>query len=165
MRSIRLLTPLLASTLLLGACLGSSDTTTGPSNSNDTGVVETTTFAPAFGIDLKATGWSHTANGIYYRTLIAPTDTTAHAVAAGQTVAVNYAGYLANGAQFDAGSFSFTLGDGSVITGFDQSVTGMKVGERRLVLIPAALGYGAKGNGPIPPNATLVFVVEVVSAT
>jgi FKBP-type peptidyl-prolyl cis-trans isomerase len=162
MRLIRLLPPL--ATLALAACLGSTDTTS-PQPFNDTGVVETTTFNPALGINLSDTGWTKTPAGLYYRTLIAPSAGAA-VVQTGQHVSVNYAGYLVNGAQFDAGSFTFVLGSGDVVPGFDQGVTGMRVGERRLLLVPAALGYGASGAGAsIPPNATLIFVVEVVSAT
>ncbi|AHG93658.1 peptidylprolyl isomerase FKBP-type (plasmid) [Gemmatirosa kalamazoonensis] len=164
MRS-RLLAPLLAVTLALplAGCSSSSDTTA-PLALNDTGVVETTTFAPALGIKLSDSGWTKTPTGLYYRTVIAPAGSPA-TVATGQNVAVNYAGFLVNGAQFDAGSFSFVLGAGRVIPGFDQGVAGMKIGERRLLLVPASLGYGASGSGSIPPNATLIFLVEVVSAS
>jgi FKBP-type peptidyl-prolyl cis-trans isomerase len=88
---------------------------------------------------------------------------------AGQTVTVNYVGVLYNGAkEFDASwkrnePFSFSLGQGQVIPGWDQGVAGMKVGGRRELIIPAALGYGAKGSPPsIPPNAPLVFVVDLL---
>ncbi|HEY4809422.1 MAG TPA: FKBP-type peptidyl-prolyl cis-trans isomerase [Solirubrobacteraceae bacterium] len=87
----------------------------------------------------------------------------------GDTVTVNYVGVLYKGGkEFDASwkrnePFSFTLGKGQVIAGWDQGVAGMKVGGRRELIIPSALGYGAKGSGTsIPPNAPLVFVVDLL---
>jgi peptidylprolyl isomerase len=88
---------------------------------------------------------------------------------AGQSVTVNYVGALFHGGKvFDASwkrkePFTFTLGQGAVIKGWDQGVAGMKVGGRRELVIPAALAYGAKGAGAsIPPNAPLVFVVDLL---
>jgi FKBP-type peptidyl-prolyl cis-trans isomerase len=85
---------------------------------------------------------------------------------AGKTVAVNYTGRLITGAQFDSsvgrGPFSFVLGAGQVIKGWDMGVAGMKVGGKRQLVIPPYLGYGAGGMGPIPGNATLVFDVELL---
>jgi peptidylprolyl isomerase len=88
---------------------------------------------------------------------------------AGQTVSVNYVGVLFKGGkEFDASwkrnePFSFALGKGSVIPGWDQGVAGMKVGGRRELVIPSALAYGAKGSPPsIPPNAPLVFVIDLL---
>jgi peptidylprolyl isomerase len=90
---------------------------------------------------------------------------------AGQTVSVNYVGVLYKGGkEFDASwkrkePFSFALGKGQVIPGWDQGVAGMKVGGRRELIIPAALAYGAKGSPPtIPANAPLVFVVDLLGA-
>ena len=81
-----------------------------------------------------------------------------------------YTGYLAkNGQIFDDSinhggtPFSFTLGAGQVIPGFDAGTVGMQVGETRIVLIPPAEGYGATANGPIPGNSTLVFVLTLES--
>jgi peptidylprolyl isomerase len=89
---------------------------------------------------------------------------------AGSTVTVNYVGVLySNGKVFDASwnrhePFSFTLGEGKVIPGWDQGVVGMKVGGRRELIIPAPLAYGAQGSPPtIPPNSALVFVVDLLS--
>jgi peptidylprolyl isomerase len=88
---------------------------------------------------------------------------------AGETVTVNYVGVLYKGGkEFDASwkrnePFTFTLGRGQVIPGWDQGVAGMKVGGRRLLIIPGPLAYGAKGSPPtIPPNATLVFVIDLL---
>ena len=85
----------------------------------------------------------------------------------GQQITVKYVGVTyADGRQFDASwgrdDFSFQLGAGQVIAGWDQGFTGMKVGGRRQLVIPPDLGYGPEGSGPIPPNATLVFVVDLV---
>ena len=88
---------------------------------------------------------------------------------AGQTVTVNYVGALYHGGKvFDSSwkrkePFSFPLGKGQVIAGWDQGVPGMKVGGRRELVIPAALAYGSKGSGStIPPNAPLVFVIDLL---
>jgi FKBP-type peptidyl-prolyl cis-trans isomerase len=88
---------------------------------------------------------------------------------AGDTVKVHYVGTLLNGEEFDASKkhgtepFTFDLGKGRVIKGWDEGVAGMKVGGKRKLVIPSHLGYGARGAGAkIPPNSTLVFEVELV---
>jgi FKBP-type peptidyl-prolyl cis-trans isomerase len=87
----------------------------------------------------------------------------------GDTVHVQYTGTLMNGKKFDSSydhggdPFKFTLGKGEVIKGWDQGVVGMKVGGKRKLRIPSDLGYGAAGSGAIPPNAGLLFDVELVS--
>jgi FKBP-type peptidyl-prolyl cis-trans isomerase len=87
---------------------------------------------------------------------------------AGQTVVVHYVGTLTNGKKFDSSRdrgdpFSFSLGGGQVIKGWDQGVAGMKVGQLRKLTIPPHLGYGARGFPPvIPANSTLVFEVELI---
>ncbi|HBC69291.1 MAG: FKBP-type peptidyl-prolyl cis-trans isomerase [Duodenibacillus sp.] len=90
---------------------------------------------------------------------------------AGDEVRVHYTGWLTDGTKFDSSvdrgqPFSFTLGVGMVIRGWDEGVAGMKVGGKRKLTIPAHLGYGARGAGRvIPPNATLVFEVELLGIT
>tara|TARA_Y100000589_G_scaffold302750_1_gene314551 strand:+ start:3389 stop:3961 length:573 start_codon:yes stop_codon:yes gene_type:complete len=86
---------------------------------------------------------------------------------AGKTVTVNYTGTLVNGEQFDSSigraPFSFPLGAGRVIKGWDEGVAGMKVGGKRILTIPPELGYGSRGAGNvIPANATLIFEVELL---
>ena len=87
--------------------------------------------------------------------------------AAGDTLTVNYTGWLADGSQFDSSygkaPYSFRLGTGAVIKGWDQGLPGMKVGGKRRLVIPPSLGYGSSGYGPIPGNATLKFEVELLS--
>lgn len=88
---------------------------------------------------------------------------------AGQSVTVNYVGVLYKGGkEFDASwkrnePFTFTLGRGQVIPGWDQGVAGMKVGGRRLLIIPPSLAYGTKGSPKIPPNSSLVFMVDLLA--
>ena len=86
---------------------------------------------------------------------------------AGKMVKVHYTGTLVNGKKFDSSvgrePFTFTIGVGQVIPGWDEGVMGMKVGGKRKLVIPANLGYGARGAGAdIPPNSTLLFDVELI---
>ena len=104
-------------------------------------------------------------SGLKYEDVKVGTGDTAEA---GKTVTVHYTGWLTNGTKFDSSKdrgqpFDFPLGGGRVIRGWDEGVQGMKVGGVRKLTIPPELGYGARGaGGVIPPNATLVFEVELL---
>ncbi len=106
-----------------------------------------------------------TASGLQYWDIVVGTGATA---APGNTVKVHYSGFLTSGEKFDSSRdrgepFSFPLGAGQVIKGWDEGVAGMKVGGQRQLRIPPQLGYGAAGaGGAIPPNATLIFDVELL---
>ena len=93
---------------------------------------------------------------------------TGEVAVSGKTASVHYTGWLENGKKFDSSvdrgqPFSFPLGSGRVIKGWDEGVQGMKVGGKRKLTIPSDLGYGSRGaGGVIPPNATLIFDVELL---
>ena len=108
-----------------------------------------------------------TASGLEYQIIKEGTGT---AVAkAGDKVSVHYVGTLQDGTKFDSSvdrnqPFSFNLGAGQVIKGWDEGVAGMKIGEQRVLVIPGNLAYGAAGHPPtIPANATLTFTVALLS--
>jgi peptidylprolyl isomerase/FKBP-type peptidyl-prolyl cis-trans isomerase FkpA len=106
-----------------------------------------------------------TESGLKYEDIVEGTGAEA---VAGKTVSVHYTGWLTDGQKFDSSKdrndpFAFVLGGGMVIKGWDEGVQGMKVGGTRKLTIPPQLGYGVRGaGGVIPPNATLVFEVELL---
>jgi len=106
-----------------------------------------------------------TPSGLQYADLVVGKGREAHA---GETASVHYTGTLVDGTKFDSSKdrnqpFSFRLGAGQVIKGWDEGVEGMKIGGTRKLVIPSDLGYGARGAGSaIPPNATLIFIVELL---
>ena len=121
--------------------------------------------ASALGGPMEAEKPQVTASGLKIIDLVVGTGDVA---SSGQTVAVHYRGTLEDGTQFDASydrgtPFEFPLGAGRVIKGWDEGVQGMKVGGQRKLVIPPDLGYGSRGAGRvIPPNATLIFEVELL---
>lgn len=122
---------------------------------------------PTAGPPPIATPPTMTPSGLQYIDVVEGTGAEARP---GQRVTVHYTGWLTNGTKFDSSRdrndpFQFALGGGQVIQGWDQGVAGMRVGGQRRLIIPATLGYGARGAaGVIPPNATLIFDVELLRA-
>lgn len=122
-------------------------------------------FAPELGVVLAEMEESST--GLFTKDLAAGTGAAAKA---GDTVVVHYTGWLPDGRAFDSSRdrgepFSFTLGQGMVIPGWEEGVAGMRIGGQRQLVIPPDLAYGSEGAGGgevIPPNATLVFDVELI---
>lgn len=119
----------------------------------------------AISTDAKVT----TKTGLKY-TVLKEAPANAPVAKPGDTVKVHYTGWLPNGSKFDSSvdrnqPFDFKLGAGQVIPGWDEGVAGMKVGEKRKLVIPPELGYGSRDMGPIPPNSTLVFEVELLGDT
>ncbi len=137
---------------LLAAACGSDSPTS----------IEDTEFAPSLGVDLST--MTRTSTGLYYRDITAGTGAVAQN---GKLVSMYYRGWLPSGALFDARMppqqplDPFVLGSGNVIKGWHEGIAGMRVGGKRQLVIPPALGYGAEGRGPIPPNAVMVFEVEL----
>jgi FKBP-type peptidyl-prolyl cis-trans isomerase len=143
----------LAATLVLAICA-----------CGDEGPTMATEFAPELNVDLDA--MTRTESGLYYRDLVVGDGPTAEA---GQTVVVHYTGWLPDGTMFDTSRdgpdpLAVQIGVGRVIAGWDEGVPGMKVGGRRQLVIPPHLGYGSQGagGGVIPPDATLVFDIELL---
>ena len=136
--------------LILSACGGSGDAK---------GDAASTEFA------IDSSAMTRTASGLQYQDVAAGDGAEARD---GQVAVVHYTGWLTDGTKFDSSRdrgapFSFPIGAGQVIPGWDEGVAGMKVGGRRKLVIPANLGYGDMGAPPvIPPGATLVFDVELL---
>lgn len=140
------------------ACNGSD--ATGPNRPSDPAAEN---FASALGVNLE--NMTERADRLYVQDLVVGTGAEA---VAGKLLRVRYTGWLRTGIQFDsnvnAGTpFEFTVGSAQVISGWDIGIPGMRVGGKRRLVMGSAYGYGPSGSGPIPPNATLVFDVELIS--
>jgi peptidylprolyl isomerase len=120
---------------------------------------------PVFMTEVDEDDYTVTESGLKYYDLVEGSD---ESPSEGQTVVVHYTGWLEDGTKFDSSidrgqPFSFPIGQGAVIPGWDEGVASMKVGGKRQLVIPAELGYGDSGSGAlIPPGATLIFEVELI---
>jgi len=104
-----------------------------------------------------------TATGLRY--ILTKPNAAGAVLKTGQIVTVKYSGRLLSDKSFDSGTFSFNLGVGQVVAGFDEGIAKMKVGENATLIFPSSLGYGSRGAGSdIPGNSPLVFDIEAVSA-
>ena len=158
--------------LAAAGCNQSQTESTSSTSSSATSTTESSTPAPAAATTPPATSGSSAQevtmpSGLKYQDLTVGSGTEA---VAGKKVSVHYTGWLqSDNTKFDSSvdrgqPFEFQLGAGQVIRGWDEGVAGMKVGGKRKLIIPSELGYGSTGTpgGPIPPNATLVFDVELL---
>lgn len=146
---------LVAAAVATTACGSDAVTDTGPPSTP-----ATETYAAALGVNIAA--MTKKSDALYIQDFTIGTGAEA---VSGRLLGVTYTGWLANGMKFDSNvggsAFQFTLGSGQVIAGWDQGLVGMKVGGKRKIVIGSSLGYGSRGSGPIGPNATLVFDVEL----
>ena len=132
--------------------VGCGEDMTGPET------IEDAEFAASLGINLAA--MTRTSSGLYYEDI---EEGMGDPAAVGQEARVAYAGWLTNGTEFDRGEFSFTVGAGQVVPGFDEGVRGMRAGGVRRIIIPPALGYGSRGSGSVPPDAIMIFRIELLA--
>ena len=155
--------------LLLAACARSADNTTatGTTETAATTAPQTAQSAPQGDTFKMPANLQTMPSGLQYSIERAGTGAKPQA---GQTVSVHYTGWLTDGTKFDSSRdrnepLEFPIGAGRVIRGWDEGVADMKIGEKRILVIPPSLGYGPDGaQGVIPPNATLVFAVELLGA-
>jgi FKBP-type peptidyl-prolyl cis-trans isomerase FkpA len=132
-----------------------------PGSLGDPSNPATDTYAASLGVNIAA--MTKKSDNLYVQDLVVGSGAEA---ISGRTLGMVYTGWLTNASQFDSNvgkaNFSFQLGAGQVIAGWDQGIVGMKVGGKRKIVIGSTLGYGRQGSGSsIPPNATLVFEVEL----
>ena len=160
---VRALVRSLSSCLLLlafSACSGGDGG--GPTSPSDP---STENFASALGVNLSQ--MTERQPRLFVQDLVVGTGAEA---TNGRSLSVRYTGWLRSGVQFDGNApsgtpFVFTLGVGQVIPGWDLGVAGMRVGGKRRLVFGSEYGYGARGSGSIPAHATLIFDVDLISAT
>ena len=119
-------------------------------------VIGQTPLASSLEIDLA--DFTKLETGVYIQDLV---EGGGAIVTSGTSPTVRYTGWLADGTEFDAGTFSFTMGAQEVIAGFERGMLGMKVGGTRRIIIPPELAYGPRGSGPVPGGAIVIFRVEL----
>lgn len=155
---------LLGGTAVIGGCAHSNPpeaepvpvAAPAPQPVND--IVRRTTFDPSLGVHLDE--MLRHPSGLYVQDIAAGTGAVA---LRGKTLVVRYTGSLPDGTQFDSGEITVTLGGKGVIPGWEEGLLGMRAGGKRRLVVPPELGYGAKGSGKIPPNAVLVFDMELTA--
>jgi len=156
-RPVRFVASLVVALAALGACSNSD-----AGNMNGPSDPAAEVFASSLSVNLAQ--MTQVADRLYVQDLAVGSGAEA---TSGRQLRMRYTGWLRTGSQFDsntsASGFSFVLGVGQVIQGWDIGVAGMKVGGRRRLVFGSQYGYGPRGSGPIPGNATLVFDVELVS--
>jgi FKBP-type peptidyl-prolyl cis-trans isomerase len=148
----RRVVPLLGAAVFMTACGSDTEVPDIPSNP----AVET--YAASLGVNIAQ--MTKRSDNLYIQDLQVGTGAD---IVASRTIQVRYSGWLINANRFDSGTIDFAFGVGQVIPGWDQGLVGMKVGGKRKLVIGSALGYGRSGSGPIPPNSTLVFDVELLA--
>jgi len=158
--------PIIAVLLILGIFAGFAVSQTKKKTARrgaKTTVIKKTTIPKKIMTTPKSAGVT-TESGLTY---IVTKNGTGAQLKAGDTIIVNYTGMFTNGAKFDSSfdsgePISFPLGAGRVIKGWDEGFQHFRIGDHATLIIPAAIAYGSRGRGSIPPDTTLIFVVEVV---
>jgi peptidylprolyl isomerase len=155
----------------LGLCLalavisaGCNETMQKSTSTSSESTSATTSPVPSGSADVSGGKMHKLASGLQYEDVVVGSGKMAEP---GMQVSVHYTGTLTDGTKFDSSldrgqPIQFQLGAGRVIQGWEEGIKGMRIGGKRKLVIPPDLGYGANGGGPIPPNATLLFDVELV---
>jgi FKBP-type peptidyl-prolyl cis-trans isomerase FkpA len=153
----------IATVAVAGGCGGGSSGAGSPATSAvpapvPLGDVERATFASS--LDVHLDRMVRRPSGLYVQDLVSGTGAVA---TRGRTVVVRYTGWLPNGTSFDSGEITVTLGSNKTIRAWEDGLLGMRVGGKRRLVVPPSMGYGASGEGEIPPNSVLVFEMEMTT--